>query len=237
MVEANPASDWDGLPDIVRQVVAKNLTYLKPRKFRSLFNALARVKSAGVPGDFAEFGVALGGSSICIASQLDGTRRFAGYDVFGMIPPPSDKDGAEPLARYATIRSGQSAGIGGATYYGYVDDLLSVVKANFAAFDLPVDGERIRLVPGRYEDTLPAEPRRALAFAHVDCDWYESVRACLGYLRDTLSEGGVAVFDDYNDWEGCRKAVDECLASEVGFTLLRSRPHAVLVRQRTTIAS
>ncbi|HKY90850.1 MAG TPA: TylF/MycF/NovP-related O-methyltransferase [Nevskiaceae bacterium] len=224
------APDWSGLPEIFRRVAEQNLTYLKPRKLRSLLDALARVKSAGVAGDFVEFGVALGGSAICIASQLDGTRRFAGYDVFGMIPPPTDKDGAKPNARYETIRSGQSQGIGGATYYGYVEDLLAVVKANFAAFDLPVDDRRIRLVRGRYEESLAGEPPAAVAFAHVDCDWYESVRTCLDHLRANLSPGGVAVFDDYNDWEGCRLAVDEFVAAEPGFTVLRLQPHAVLMR-------
>lgn len=231
MVRATSAPDWDGLPDIAQQVVERRLTYLKPRKLRSLFEALARVKANAVPGDFAEFGVALGGSAICIASQLDGTRRFVGYDVFGMIPAPSEKDSVRSRERYETIRSGQSQGIRGAPYYGYVSDLQSVVKANFAAFDLPVDGTRIRLVEGRYEETLARDAAAGpLAFAHVDCDWYESVRECLAHLLVHLSPGGIAVFDDYNDWEGCRLAVDEFLGAHPGFGLLRTQPHAVMLR-------
>ena len=46
------------------------------------------------------------------------------YDVFGMIPPPGEKDGADVHQRYATIAGGASKGIGGETYYGYRDDLL-----------------------------------------------------------------------------------------------------------------
>ena len=59
------------------------------------------------------------------------------YDVFGMIPPPGERDGADVHQRYATIAAGASKGIGGETYYGYRDDLLAevtdVVRAPRAA--------------------------------------------------------------------------------------------------------
>ncbi|WP_352750147.1 hypothetical protein [Mesorhizobium sp. M0701] len=49
-----------------------------------------------VPGDFIEYGIALGGSAIYIASELDGDRHFHGYDVFGMIPSPTEQDDENP---------------------------------------------------------------------------------------------------------------------------------------------
>jgi len=219
------------LPDIADRVIERKLTYLSRPKLRSLFEAVEAVKQAGVEGDFVEFGVALGGSAICIATQLDGSRRFLGYDVFGMIPPPSDRDGAGPNERYAVIKSGRSEGIGGAPYYGYVPDLLEAVRSNFSAFELPVDGNRIQLIQGRYEDSLGNHEVAPVAFAHVDCDWYESVRACLDYLKKQLSPGGVIVLDDYNDWEGCKTAVDEFCSENVDFKLSRTKPHAVLIRE------
>lgn len=71
-----------------------------------------------MPGDFAEFGVALGGSAIVLGTSLDGRRCFDGYDVFGMIPPPGEKDGEDSKKRYRIIEARKSASIGGDVYYG-----------------------------------------------------------------------------------------------------------------------
>jgi O-methyltransferase len=220
------------LPDIAKQVIQRKLTYLSVPKFHSLFDELTRVKARNVEGNFVEFGVALGGSAICIAGALDGGRAFRGFDVFGMIPPPSEIDGKKPNQRYEIIKSGKSTGIGGDEYYGYVPNLVDAVKANFVAMGLPVDGERIGLVEGRFEETLSTHADFPIAFAHVDCDWYESARCCLEHLGKKLTPGGVAIFDDYRDWKGCKKAVKEFLRANPRFSMLRTRPHAVLVRTR-----
>jgi O-methyltransferase len=190
------------------------------------------VKKNGVSGDFVEFGVALGGSAICIASELDGERRFNGFDVFGTIPPPGARDGEKPQQRYEIIAAGQSEGIQGDVYYGYVPDLLQKVKSNFAAFDLVVDDLKIRLVQGRYEESIPKQSNFPIAFAHVDCDWYESVKTCLTFLDANVSPGGIVVLDDYNDWKGCRTATDEFRASRRDFKLITKSPHGVLLRRK-----
>jgi hypothetical protein len=86
------------------KVKEKNLTYLGDDKLESMSSCISSIKMNGVPGDFVEFGIALGGSGICIATELDNGRRFIGFDVFGMIPPPSNKDGPGPNERYEAIR-------------------------------------------------------------------------------------------------------------------------------------
>jgi asparagine synthase (glutamine-hydrolysing) len=168
------------------------------------------VNRRGIQGDFLEAGVALGGSAIVLAMLMGPGRAFHGYDVFGMIPPPGPEDPAESHERYVVISSGRSAGIAGRTYYGYVDDLQVRVTTTFANFGLPVDGTRISLHPGLFEDTL--QPPNAVALAHVDSDWYEPVRTCLARISPRVSPGGYIVLDDYFDYGGCRQAVDEFLA-------------------------
>jgi hypothetical protein len=71
------------------------------------------------------------------------------------------------------------------------------------------------MVVGRYEDTLASVPSFPIAFLHLDCDWYESVKLCLDKFYDSVVPGGVVVFDDYGFWSGCRKAVDEFLAGRL----------------------
>lgn len=215
------------------KVKREKLTYLSDSKLRSMNSCIASVKKNKIPGDFLEFGIALGGSGICIAKELDSGRRFIGFDVFGMIPPPSEKDGAGPNERYETIKSGGSTGIGGNQYYGYIENLRDVVIKNFEEFGLPVDGQRIEMVEGLYEETLPTQPERTIAFAHIDCDWYEPVKLCLEYIAPLLSLGGMIILDDYHDWPGCKKAADEFCSSHPEFEVLRKLPHCVLSKPLT----
>jgi len=218
------------MPDksLADEVRRKKLTYLSPEKLKSLYECIDDVETSDVPGDFSEFGVALGGSGICLASSLSSERRYLGFDVFGMIPPPSLADGNDVISRYEVIATGKSSGIGGDKYYGYVDDLYNVVRSNFSDFGLNVDDKKILLIRGLFSETLTAHNDTVIALAHIDCDWYEPVSYCLHYVWPRLSPGGLIVLDDYNDWSGCRKATDEFLSSHSAIDIIRKKPHAVL---------
>lgn len=219
------------LSPLARRVRRENLTYLAPAKLLSIEAALAAVNERAVPGDFVEFGVALGGSGIVIAHHLQGPRRFLGFDLFGQIPPPGPRDPEEAHRRYAEIASGRSRGLGGKTYYGYLDDLVGRVRGAFERHGVPVDDERIRLVRGLFETTIPESLDGAIAFAHVDCDWYDPVRLCLEALAQRLSPGAMVVLDDYNDYAGCRAATHDVLDAHESLHLIATSPHAILVRR------
>lgn len=191
----------------------ENLTYLSLTKLRNIEQALETIDADGVEGDCLEAGVALGGSAIVIADRMSEGRRFAGYDVFGMIPPPTEEDDDVSHERYAVIAAGSSRGIGGETYYGYRDDLYDDVVAAFERHGMAVDGERIALHRGLFEDTLRFEADQRVAFAHLDCDWHDPVELCLRRIYEVLSPGGYLISDDYHAYGGCRRAVDEFLAS------------------------
>src|SRR3546814_6455492 len=104
--------------------------------------------------------------------------------------------------------------LNGDPYYGYRDDLYEHVSTQLARFGTPVDGARINLVKGLFEETLPSLDIERIAFAHIDCDWYDPVRYCLDETSRRLAPGGIIVIDDYNDYEGCRVAVDEFRSEE-----------------------
>lgn len=219
-------------PDKARVLSVKrdNLTYLTRKDLMNLYRAVKEVEAAGIPGVFVEAGCALGGSSIAIGTAKSTQRTFRIYDAFGLIPPPSEKDGVDVHARYEEIKSGQSRGLGGDTYYGYVENLQEVVTTNLARYGLPVDQHNIRLIKGYFEDTLYInEP---VAFAHIDCDWYASVMTCLLQIAPNLSPGGVMVFDDYSDWSGCRMAVDEYFRDKDGYRLILKGRKLHVVRER-----
>jgi O-methyltransferase len=205
------------LGGVAKSALRDRLTYLSPRKLWRLERALAGVVRANIAGDLVEFGTALGGSGLVIASRAAG-RNFHGFDVFSMIPPPtSPKDDQKSKQRYEDIKSGASAGLGGDVYYGYRPDLYAEVKATFARYGTPVDGARVRLHQGLFEETWPAAAIDRLALAHVDCDWYDPVAFVLGAIADRMSPGGLVIIDDYNDYGGCRTAVDEFIAKRDDF--------------------
>jgi O-methyltransferase len=216
-----------------RTIRRKRLTYLSPVKLRNLERCLAEIRRHRVPGDLIEAGVALGGSAHLLASHVDATpgiqRRFVGYDTFGMIPPPSDRDGSDARERHQVIASGGSQGIGlGDVYYGYVDDLYGQVRNTFASLGTPVDDNRIALVQGLFEETLCQTPPESIALAHVDCDWFDPVSQCLDAIGPALAPGGFIVVDDYGDYDGCRWAVHDFLARRPEFRVTTVAQNLVL---------
>lgn len=217
------------LSPTAERVVSANLTYLNQPKIALLESCLREVQRNRVSGDFLEMGVALGGSGIIIASQMKRGRRFHGYDVFAMIPPPSKSDPPTVHERYRTIAEGRSEGIGGDVYYGYVDNLYDKVLGNFARFGQPVDGDRVQLHQGLFEDTL--HPSGPVALAHIDCDWYEPVKLCIERIWPSLSRGGMMIFDDYADYGGCTRAVDKFAGAQPDAKLQTQDPSAVLLKE------
>jgi O-methyltransferase len=197
---------------VVRQ---RRLTYLTPRRLLDLQSCMATINAEGVAGDVLECGVALGGSSILLATLKGPERTFHGYDVFGLIPPPGPHDPPEAHERHAVITAGASTGLGGDVYYGYQDDLLARVTGAFATFGIDVTpAGDVQLHRGLFEDALAVEG--PVAFAHVDSDWFDPVDTCLRRIGPHLQPGGLIVLDDYHDYGGARDAADAYLAEADG---------------------
>lgn len=218
------------IPSSLRQVMdavrAENLTYLTPLFLESLVSCVLETEAAGREGLILEAGTALGGSAIAMAAAKDPARPMRVYDVFGMIPEPSEADGADVVRRYDVITSGRSRGLGGDTYYGYREDLLGEVAESFRRHGVPPQEHAISLVQGLFEDTMHLD--EPVALAHVDGDWYESTMTCLVRITPHLVEGGRIVIDDYYMWSGCRRAVDEFFADRDGFRIeRRAKVHIV----------
>ena len=194
----------------IRAVRAHHLTYLSRQALIDLYEVVRQLDRQGRNGLIIEAGVALGGSTIVLAKTKLSARPLYAYDVFAMIPPPSADDGPDAHARYAEIAGGSAPGILGDRYYGYEDALLAKVLHNFAQFGIDPDRAQVRFWPGLFEHTLRVD--QPVALAHIDCDWYDSVMLCLERITPYLIPGGVLVIDDYADWSGCKRAVDEYFA-------------------------
>ena len=199
-------------PDIVSAVIRDKLTYLEAAALNDLAAVVTDLERNHREGVLIEAGCALGGSAIVIGKRKSPARPLFVFDVFGTIPPPSERDGADVHERYRVITAGMSEGIGGDRYYGYEENLIGKVEDNFRRHGLPLREHNIHLVQGLFQETIRVE--EAVSMAHIDGDWYESVMTCLQRIEPKLIVGGTLVIDDYDAWSGCRSAVDDYFADK-----------------------
>src|SRR5579864_5869722 len=171
-------------------------TLLRYETVRSLYEAARSIVKQGIRGSAVECGVARGGSGAAIAtalSEADPSRQVFLFDTFEGLPAPTRED---PDYERAVQYTGKCRG-----ELEEVDDF-------FRRLEL----RNFRLIKGRFQETLPVADTGDISLLHIDGDWYESTRACLENLWDRVSEGGIVQIDDYGEWQGCRKAVDEFFA-------------------------
>lgn len=214
---------------LIKEVRATGLSFLGPAALLDLYDAVRSLDARGIAGNLLETGTALGGSGLVLAAAKTPTRPLFLYDVFGLIPPPSSQDGEAGQQRYQQIHSGQAEGIAGGVYYGYQSDLLDQVRQTFQRFGFEPEQAQIHFVQGLYEDSL--QVNEPVALAHIDCDWYESVKVCLERIVPYLVPGGILVMDDYYQWPGCKLAVDEFFAGRQDEFIFNHKARLHIIRR------
>lgn len=202
---------------VINDLIERKLTYLTPKDLLELKDTVEGIENNKIPGKFIEAGVALGGSAIFISLTKDQSRPFELYDVYDMIPAPSERDDKDVHDRYEVIASKKSKGIGGDEYYGYKENLIDVVKSNFIDMNCTPEENNVSFHKGLFEETMNFQSDDKIALAHIDCDWYDSVYVCLEKIWPILSSGGVLIIDDYYVYSGARKAIDEFFKDKSGF--------------------
>ena len=219
---SKPDNALDGLaPDdanVIGRIRAKRLTYLSDKRLRCLLESCRSLEAANTPGIFIEAGCALVGSTILISSAKSNERPFYVFDVFGMIPPPTNEDPEYVHDRYNTITQGESEGIGGDTYDGYEEQLHEAVQSHLVDFGIEPDKQNVHLTKGLLQDTMNVDQQ--VAFAHIDVDWYEPVQVCLERLVPKLAVGGILILDDYYRCRGCKKATDKYFRDQLADSFL-----------------
>lgn len=190
------------------------------RRLNKLQECIETVLAEQVAGDIVETGVWRGGGMIFATALLtihgDTERLVWCADSFEGMPVPTVE--------------GQSFS-GTEDFSDLVSHVVTVeqLKNNFRRFDLL--SERVKFLKGWFRDTLATAPIEKIAVLRLDGDLYESTREALVPLYPKLSRGGFVIVDDYNSWEGCKKAVDEYRA-EHGITspIIEIDPHSVYWR-------
>ncbi len=188
-------------------------TMLSYQRLVTLWQQVRYLDRAGIQGALIECGTWKGGATalMALAHERSGQphRELHLFDSFEGLPEPDRTHDGEMAVRYASERaSGTLRSIGKCV--GTLDDNRHAV-ASIAGYPSSLTHFHV----GWFQDTLKEVPAGIgeIALLRIDGDWYESTKICLDSLFPNVVSGGIVVIDDYGKWSGCRKAVDEFLAS------------------------
>ena len=172
---------------LVRAVKRERLTYLSSEKLYRLEAAVGRALDCGTTGSVTEFGIALGGSAIILATiARRHERTFHGFDVW--YDPGSFCGRSSAQRRFETIDS-VTRKASAAMSITDTGRIYNEVCKSFQSHAVLVYGLTVQLHRGLFSDTLPALPTQRIAAAHVDCDWYEPVKLCLNQNTKAIRQG------------------------------------------------
>jgi len=204
---------------VIERVRPYTLTSVE--RIMGLVEAVRYLVSADVPGDMVECGVWRGGSMMVVALTLVDLgatdRHLHLFDTFTRTPDPGDEDVTTSGVRAADIIEELRT----AEVFRY----LPMAEVERLLQDTGYPAERLHFVPGLVEATIPSAAPDAIALCRLDTDWYASTAHELEHLWPRMTPGGVLVIDDYGDFRGARKAVDEYLAAQDERVLLHRMDH------------
>jgi O-methyltransferase len=186
----NSIGDYSLTPLVRRWNLIKSLHYINQNKLE---------------GDIVECGIWRGGN-LFLAKKIQDLyyknikRTFYGYDTFEGMPEPSVYDGEKVVQIYKNfLKKGER------WTEASLDDVENSIKKLFLSLD------DFNLVKGKVEDTLINKKNlpSKISLLRLDTDFYESTKVELEILYPLLVQKGVLIIDDYGDFIGCRKAVDD----------------------------
>jgi O-methyltransferase len=183
---------WTGHPDFAAvHAGLGRLSVASPERCYLLVSLACYARH--LSGDFAECGVAQGGSALLLCRVLqESPKPLRLFDSFQGLPKPN------PI-HDRFFREGQ--------YAAPVD----VVKERLQDF-CHITDFRVGWIPGTFAGLDDAQ----YAFAHIDVDLYQSTLDSCRYLYPRLTPGGVLLFDEYGfpAAHGEKVAVDEYFADK-----------------------
>ena len=136
--------------------------------------------------------------------SLSSKKTLYALDTFEGHPYDDDEDMPKDLVKEAYKKSEPKK------HKGILADVdLNEIKNYFAKENL----DNTVFLKGLFEDSFKKISEKKFCFAHVDADFYLSIKQCIEFLKIRLVPNGIIVFDDYgvDNLAGCTKAIDELL--------------------------
>ncbi len=188
----------------------KKFTLTNDERIWLLIQAFKIINKNQIQGDIVECGVWKGGNLIllgelCQKFKID--KKIFGYDTFeGMTEPTKhdvnfyNKSAKKNMDKYKNNKNDENS--------FWVANNLENTKNNILKNTIY---KNFKLIKGDVLKTLNVKenlPSR-ISLLRLDTDFYESTKKELEILYPLLRKGGILIIDDYGQWKGCRKAVDE----------------------------
>lgn len=201
----------------VKEYVEPN-TMINFKRLSNILESIDYVEKNKIPGDYVECGVWRGGSVALSAIYMDlicvTGRSLHLFDAFGDICEPDHNiDGDRAIREVGGIENAQgrlqdsglykNMGLG----ISHVDEVKKLFK------NIDFKGGSVNFHEGWFQETAPLAKLsiKEISILRLDGDWYESTKVCLDNLYSLVSKGGIIIVDDYDAYDGCKKAVDEFL--------------------------
>ncbi len=200
----------EDIDEEAREIIikVKNYTMTSVERLIALIHATRYISRNQIEGDFVECGVWRGGSMMAVAYSLEELsereRDLYLFDTFEGMPSPTNQDVTHSNIDALTLLKESSKNDSKSIWcYSSFDE----VKTNIEL--TKYNPQKIHLIKGKVEETIPHCIPEKIALLRLDTDWYESTRHELEHLFPRLVSGGVLIIDDYGHWKGCQKATDE----------------------------
>jgi predicted O-methyltransferase YrrM len=203
------------LPSRVKKIARKYYTphsyiphgesILSRSRLDRLANLVERVIQEGLPGDIIECGVFRGGSAIqmgTVLQRMDADQKVIAIDLFDDFKIDQVIHPVDGLDEWNVSRVNKK--FSGSRFH----------KVTTAITEHGLS-DQVQVYQGAFAEVFPQLNERKFCLAHIDCDFYSSVKDCLVFLREKLVPGGIAVFDDYGNqsWPGVKLALSEFIDS------------------------
>jgi O-methyltransferase len=209
-------------PPVGRALRISSRESLQPARQRATLYRIARALPAAVAGDVVEAGTHRGGTAVVLALALadQPARRLHLFDRWGDLPDPTPADG-EHFVSYARANIPEKlAELQRSDPLGACTRLLHERAG--------IDPGRVVYHPGWFKDMFPRYSGQPVVLAHLDTDYYESTREALEFVHRQAAQRCIVVVDDYREWEGARRAVDE-FASHRSLAVRPLNPNSALL--------
>lgn len=174
------------------------------------------------PQAIVECGTWRGGMAAGMMAVAGTERHYHFFDSFEGLPPAKEIDGEKAITFQQNV-----------DHPGFYNNCTASIEEFMELMQRQsVPAERIHVYKGWFNQRLPDYPGDPIAILRLDGDWYESTIECLEALYPRLVPGGVVIIDDYDDYQGCSRAIHDYLsgiksASRVSRTALGRVPYIV----------
>lgn len=222
---------WNEALEVIK--IVKKQTMLSNLKLATLYEQVIYCEKNNIEGDYVECGVWKGGAvgMIATANLKYGQQRrhIHLFDSFDDICEPiTEIDGKQAMKDIESLYGRKVD-----NYKGELKPLSGIYDSRGGHGTIEICKELIvkkirypkeylHFHQGWFQETLPivAPVLKKIALLRLDADWYTSTKICLEYLYDKVVIGGIIIIDDYGRYDGCKKAVDEFLATKHQTVLL-----------------